>query len=289
MTDAFSRLHPLVSFTFFALMLTFTMLTMHPACIAVTLLCALVYTVYLLRGRALRLIAFAALPTAFLTALINPLFNHRGVTVLWYFPGGNPLTLESVIYGVMAGCMFAAVLMWFFCLNRVFTSEKLIWLFGRIIPGLSLVLSMILRFVPRFSEQLKEVSAAQKCLGRNVKSLRGAAAVFSVMITRTLEDGLVTAASMRSRGYGLPGRSAYTPYRITGRDAAVIFTQLALGAAVGCALFCGRLDFSYYPSLSGGITPFSALALAAYAVLGITPMIINIKEDIAWKRTAYKT
>jgi energy-coupling factor transport system permease protein len=39
------------------------------------------------------------------TAWLNPLFNHAGVTLLFYLPGGNPVTLESMVYGLAAATM----------------------------------------------------------------------------------------------------------------------------------------------------------------------------------------
>ena len=38
MGDAFSRYHPLVNFLFFALVLAYSMVLMHPVCLAVSLL-----------------------------------------------------------------------------------------------------------------------------------------------------------------------------------------------------------------------------------------------------------
>ncbi len=38
------------------------------------------------------------------------------------------------------------------------------------------------------------------------------------MITWSLENAIETADSMRSRGYGLPGRSAFSIYRMDSRD-----------------------------------------------------------------------
>ena len=48
------------------------------------------------------------------------------------------------------------------------TSDKFVYLFGRIIPALSLVLSMTLRFIPKFQAQIHTVSNAQRCVGRDV-------------------------------------------------------------------------------------------------------------------------
>ena len=58
--------------------------------------------------------------------------------------------------------MLGAMLLWFMCLSSVFTSDKFIYLFGKIIPALSLLLSMTLRFVPKFRRQLETTAQAQR-------------------------------------------------------------------------------------------------------------------------------
>lgn len=43
-------------------------------------------------------------------AALNALFNHAGVTMLFYLPNGNPVTREALCYGAAAAAMFAAVI-----------------------------------------------------------------------------------------------------------------------------------------------------------------------------------
>ena len=126
------------------------------------------------------------LPMMVVAALVNPAFNHEGATILTYLPSGNPLTLESILYGAAAAAMLAAVVTWFSCYTAVMTSDKFVYLFGRVIPALSLVLSMTLRFVPKFQAQLQVVSEAQRCIGRDVSNggvlrrLRNAITILSI-------------------------------------------------------------------------------------------------------------
>ena len=40
------------------------------------------------------------LPACLLMMVINPLFSHEGATMLFYLKDGNPVTLESILYGV---------------------------------------------------------------------------------------------------------------------------------------------------------------------------------------------
>ena len=241
MGDAFSRYHPLVNFLFFALVLAYSMVLMHPVCLAVSLTGALVYAGELGGRRALAGHLKFALPVLLLAAIVNPAFNHAGVTILTYLPSGNPLTLESILYGLAAGAMLCAVVLWFVCFNAVITSDKFVYLFGRVIPALSLVLSMTLRFVPLFRRQLEVVRQAQFCIGRDAscgsvwQRVRRAVTIFSIMVTWALENAIETADSMKSRGYGLRGRTAFSIYRMEARDR----YALAWLGFCGLYLLCG--------------------------------------------------
>ena len=159
MRDTFSDCHPAVNFAYFALVLAFSMTLMHPVCLLISLTGA---CCYLARLHGLRELGHSArwlVPMALLAALVNPAFVHQGVhegaTILTYLPSGNPLTLESILYGLAAALLLASVVLWFRCFSAVMTSDKFIYLFGRAIPALSLVLSMTLRFVPRFRRQFR--------------------------------------------------------------------------------------------------------------------------------------
>ena len=134
--------HPAVSFSYFALVIACTMFFMHPLCLALSLLGAGCCAAQLVGGRGLRQRIVWLLPMALLAALVNPAFVHQGATILTYFPSGNPLTLESILYGCASGVLLAAVVLWFVCVTDVITSDKVVYLFGRIIPALSLLLSM---------------------------------------------------------------------------------------------------------------------------------------------------
>ena len=166
--DAFSGYHPLVNFLYFALVLVFAMFFTHPASQIISLLSALAYAAQLNGRRATGKSLLWLLPMMLTAAIVNPAFNHAGATILTYLPTGNPLTLESILFGISAAMMLGAVMVWFQCCTEVMTSDKFIYLFGRIVPALSLVLSMTLRFVPKFKHQLQVVTEAQRCLGRDV-------------------------------------------------------------------------------------------------------------------------
>ena len=288
MQDRFSSLHPVVNFLFFAEVLGFSMFLLHPACLVISLVCALGYDLQLGGRKALAFALKGVLPMTILAAVLNPLFNHQGATILTYLPSGNPVTLESIAYGLAAAGMLAGVVLWFACFTQVITSDKFVYLFGRIIPALSLVLSMALRFVPRFMAQLKVVTRAQKCIGKDPSQgslfhrIRCAGSILSVMLTWALENGIDTADSMKSRGYGLPGRTAFSVYRFDKRDRQALICLLVLGAAVLAGAAFDGLTWRYFPTVKWSTTPLSFGVLAAYTVLCALPLILNWKEDRKW-------
>ena len=257
MKDRFAQYHPLVNFLYFTLVLVFSMVLRHPLAQGVSLLCACIYAVQAEGQRAVLFCLKWCLPVFLLTALFNPAFSHEGVTILLYLPTGNPLTLESILYGVSAGVLLVTVMVWFMNSSRVITSDKFIYLFGRVIPALSLVLSMTLRFIPKFKSQLAAVVEAQRSIGRDIsqgsllRRMKLAVSVLSIMITWALENAMDTADSMKGRGYGLPGRTAFS---------------------------------IYYPSIRAGAwTPLALSFQLVYTALCAMPILLNAFEERKWK------
>ena len=283
MKDSFYNYHPTVNLLYFTLVITFLMLPTHPAAQIITLLCAVTYAVSVEGKKSVLFLLKFCLPMVLLTAFINPAFSHEGVTILYYFSSGNPLTLESILYGVGAGVMLVTVLLWFSAFSRVMTSDKFIYLFGKVIPALSLVLSMSLRFVPKFKKQTEVVVEAQRCLGRDISTgslwqrFKTAVVILSIMITWALENAIETADSMKSRGYGLKGRTAFSIYRMDDRDK---YTLLFLTAGVMLSAF----GFRYFPSIR--YAAFDMTTIPFYTVyfgLCITPVLLNFTEERKWK------
>ena len=288
--DAFGGCHPIVNLAFFVIVIGFTMFLMHPAALCVSLVGAVCFHIKLRGVRAAGFLVKLALPAAAITAVINVLFNHRGETVLARFPNGSPITLESLLYGLSAAVMMACVLTWFGCFSAVMTSEKIMYLFVRTIPSLSLILSMTLRFVPRFREEFERVREARLCMGKPAPitprdRLREAFACFSVMTTRSLEGSADTADSMKSRGFGLRGRTSFAIYRIAPRDIRLLVWLGACAAflIVGAANGCFAWDF--FPSVGGELLqdPLSAAVFAVYLAAVLTPLWVGILEVRQWR------
>ena len=286
----FERFHPIVNFIYFVLVIGFSCFFMHPVCLCISLASGFAYSVMLNGKKALKTNLKYMLPMVILMALINPAFNHEGVTVLWYLPGGNPLTLESIVYGLCAAIMIVSVICHFFCYNEIMTSDKFIYLFGKIIPALSLIISMTLRFVPKFSAQLKVVTNAQRCMGRDVSNgsiVRRAKCglnILSIMTTWSLENAIETADSMKARGYGIPGRSAFSIFTFNKRDRKALLSILVLGIYTFVGKLMGGMYFQYFPFMKGAeVSPFGISVFLAYLLLCVCPIIIELWEVRRWK------
>lgn len=294
--DAFSAYHPWVNFLYFLAVLLYTMFFMHPVCLVISFVTGLIYLYYLKGSTGFKKQLVFILPMFFIMALLNPVFSHEGSTILAYMPNGNPLTKESILYGIASGCMFASIIAWFGCLNEVLSTDKYTYLFGSVIPALSLVFSMTLRFVPKFTNQLKKIRDAQASAGGddNPTKLRGklkqGLSIFSILLGWSMENAIETADSMKGRGYGLPGRTAFSVYRFERRDLLCLLTLVLAAGTVLLGSVKGWIYWQYYPVMRGELTGPGAFAVyALYAVLCLLPLGIDLYEDIQWKSIGSKT
>ena len=287
--NEFKTYHPIVNFTYFLFVIGFSCFFMHPVCLCISLVSGFTYSVMLKGKKAIKTNLIYMLPMLIIMALINPAFNHEGVTVIQYLPSGNPLTLESVIYGVCASVMIISVICHFSCYNEVMTSDKFIYLFGRIIPAMSLIISMTLRFVPRFFNQLKIVSNAQRCMGRDISNgsvlnrAKHGLRILSIMTIWSLENAIETSDSMKSRGYGLPGRTAFSVFVFDKRDKKTLIYIFVSGIYTLIGSIVGEIDFSFFPSVKAAeVSPVSISVFTSYLLLCMCPVIIEIREVIRW-------
>ncbi|MBP3359498.1 MAG: energy-coupling factor transporter transmembrane protein EcfT [Clostridia bacterium] len=287
--NEFKTYHPIVNFIYFVLVIGFSCVFMHPVCLAVSLVCGFTYSVMLKGKRTARTNLLYMLPMMLAMALINPAFNHEGVTIIEYLPSGNPLTLESILYGFSAAVRLISVICWFSCCNEIMTSDKFICLFGRVIPSLSLILSMTLRFVPKFTAQLKIVTNAQRCIGRDItcgsiiKRAKHGLTILSIMVTWALENSIETADSMKSRGYGLPGRTAFSIFSFDKRDKIALSWLVLSSVYILVGSRVGSMYFRFFPGIkAGGFSAYSLSVFIAYFLLCAGPVIIELWEARKW-------
>ncbi len=287
-----SLYHPAVSFAYFVAVIAGTLLFIHPVFTPVSLCCAVLASGVINGRKSLSATLGFGVPMFIFIAVANPIFNHRGATILFYFLD-NPITLESMIYGVVsAGMMFAAIV-WFTCYNTVVTSDKFIYIFGKILPSIALMISMTLSLIPKLLAQVKIIADSQRSVGLDWKSgsiknrIRSGARVLSILVSWALEDAVITADSMRARGYGQHKRSSFSIFRFGKRDAMLLAIIVLLFAIEIFAYATGRGALEFYPFIEFKIPDFiDYIIYISYILLGLLPTVIQVKEDRKWKQLA---
>lgn len=288
MRDEFSRFHPLVNLIFYVTVLGITIFQMQAGLIAISLICGSIYHFYLKRSEGIKYVIMV-MCVFIVSAIINPLFSHKGATLLFYLFTGNPVTLESIIYGVASAAIISATFLWFSTFNEIITGDKLLASIGKVMPHIATLLTMVFRFVPKYIKHGKAVLKANKALGLKTErfrdKLKTQAEVFSITTTWALENSVETADSMKARGYGIGKRSNYNNYRFEIRDFIAILWILMLFVVVCVEMMTGRAATYYYPIVR---IKGTLLIYITYAYLCLTPIIINVWEGIRWHRLKSK-
>ena len=122
---------------------------------------------------------------------------------------------------------------WFSCYTAVMTSDKFVYLFGRVIPALSLVLSMALRFVPTLAQEALSIRDAQAIRGGSIESgslpqrVNAMCATIIPVFAGAIRhaNNLSLALQARSFEEGRP-RSTWHAMHIRGRD--IVFMTLTV-------------------------------------------------------------
>lgn len=286
----FDGYHPAINLIYFASVIAAAILFRHPAFLAIAFVCSFAYSVKL-GGRRALIFNLCLIPAAAIWTAWYAAYHHFGATPIRRNFIGNEITLESLVYGGVIGIVVSSVVMWMSCVHRVFSTDKIVYLFGRVSPRLSLMMAILLRAVPRIKAQGRKISLAQKCIGRGtnqgniLKRCLNALRIASMLITWTAESFVSTADSMRCRGYTLPKRTAFAIYRFDNRDRSfVIAIFICLTILLTGDLF-DQTNILYNPRIiMNRVTPLSYVFYAGYAALCLMPMALEIAGEIKFKR-----
>ncbi|MFR2530068.1 MAG: energy-coupling factor transporter transmembrane component T [Anaerovoracaceae bacterium] len=288
--DVFTTYNPIINFVFFMGAVVLGMFFVHPAFLACSLLLSFSYYLTVRGSRGLKFV-LGMIPLFLVLSAINPLFNTSGATVLFTYLGGRAYTLEALFYGMAVAAMFVSIMTWFASYNAVMTSDKFLYIFGKAAPSVSLVLSAVLRLIPSFQRKAVQIAGARKCIGKagdagtRREKIENGMTVLSTLTTWALEGGIVTADSMRSRGYGSGRRTNFAIYRFDKRDVfLVIFMSFLIAAVMICAFF-GGTKVSYTPvvEIAGMDNIYTIAGTIAYFIFLAIPTVLNITEEITWR------
>ena len=278
MRDGFAVYHPAVNFVFFVGAIGCGVVFQHPAYLAVSIAASLLYFIYLGRRKSIKPMVFM-LTVVICLALVNPIFNTRGEHLLFYV-FDRPYTWEALLYGTALSGVFLTMFLWFGCYNYVLTGDKFTSLFGNWIPSISLLLVMVLRMVPAFTKKTKQIIGARMSIGKGEDDkLREGMTVLGTLVSWALEGSIVTADSMRARGYGTAKRQSFLIYHMRKQDWILLSVEIVLLVGVIVSACLGQADALYTPSVS--VAPLS-WGTVLYGIYVLIPLLINLKEAIVW-------
>ena len=286
--DPFSRCHPAVNFAFFVAVIGFGVVIQHLAYALAALVGSGMY-LCLLHGKSGLRFLRAMAGMLVLIAVLNPLINDQGEHVLFSL-WGRPYTLEAMAYGGALGLIFSVTMIWFGCYSQVLTSDKFTALFGNLIPALSLLLVMVLRLIPAFTRKSRQILTARGAIGKGIdnaatgkETLKSSVGVLSALTDWALEGSIITADSMRARGYGCGKRTNFHIYKLTRKD--VLLLAAILGLSL-CVLGYGGTEAGFTPYF---YCDYLTLGFPAYCLLLLIPPILYLREAIAWTRLKFET
>lgn len=286
MEYGFKAIHPVVQIMYFLFTLIAIMLLPHPIVLGIFTFCL---SGYLIRNIGLKKF-FKNMKIFLLLSLvltiINPLFNQRGRNIVFQY-GSRVITLEAIIYGFIMSLMFISIILLFQIFNLVVDSHKFIYVFSKIAPKSAFLSNMALRYMPlmrsRFQELL-EINIQSEIDYSLKDKVKVWGKVLSVLVTWSFEEAIITADSMKSRGYGLTKRTNYRIYRWKTRDYAVLAILGTLLMGIMIFKFNNILSFTVYPRLDSLVfNPLNILAFIVVMVLSMMPYLIDEKENYKWR------
>ena len=290
----FEACHPAVNFIFFAAVLYGSATFRHPVFLAIAYLCAFAYSVKR-RGKRAAIFNLCLLPLAAAFALYYSSYHHFGVTVLRKNFVDNNMTLESLVYGLVIGLRFATVCMWLESMFQVVSSDKVVYLFGKISPLLSLFLTILLRLIPRIGLEARRINLAQKGIGRGsnqgnaFQRFGNSLRIFSMLITWMISALALESDSMRSRGSLLRGRTAFSIYRFDNRDRAFVIGLFACITLTVMGVILGASKMWYNPRIIWRpLNGIGVVTAVGYLVLCLMPMGLEVWTEYRFDKEREK-
>lgn len=285
----FGSFHPTLNFLYFVTVITCSVRFQHPIFLGISFFSSFLQSVLFgKKSSAFYLFCFLIFP---IYTSWYALYHHFGITNIGTTWIGNHFTLEAFVYGAVRALVVIIVLFWFSYLYAVFSSDKLIYLFGKAAPKFSLYLAIIFRTASRVQEKFYKINEAQSGIGRGIKQgnilmrIKNFFRIISILITWMLDSFGEASDSMKSRGYSLKGRTAFSIYYFGNRDRLFTIFSFFLLTIVWMGDVLGQTEVLYNPEIVWGpVSSVSYLFYIAYTILCIQPLIIEVYVKIHIKQ-----
>ncbi|GEK34276.1 energy-coupling factor transporter transmembrane component T [Kurthia sibirica] len=285
---SFYDYHPFVIFLYFFAVIGLTMFYMQPVLLIISFSASIILALFIDQTAFFKTAKWLV-PFMFIAALINPLMTHDGELIILYV-NHRPITVEAIVFGFAMSIMLLAVIFWFTSFNKLMSSDKFLYLFGKISPAVALLISVTMRLIPRFIHQITVIAHAQKTIGMDATSgslwqrLRSLMRIISILISWALENAIETADSMKARGYGLKNRTTFHLFKFDRYDGIVTACISVLFLMQVMMSYLNWTHFDYYPTFTAiELNTPTILVVISYTILVCIPIIIEIQEALKWR------
>ena len=223
-------------------------------------------------GRELRRAAMFAVPAALLIALVNPLVEQQGNTLL--VRGGEVLgrrvdvTLEALAYGGFAGLRIAVLVLAFALFSATVDPDEVLRLFRRVSYRSALTAALATRLVPVLARDAARMSDAARCRPASLRPATVARAALAGALERSVE----LAAALELRGYASARRPPRERRPWSRHDLRVGGAAALLAAVAVAGKLAGAADVEPYPTLTVALDAPALLLAAAAALLPVAPL-----------------
>ena len=262
---------------------------MHPYFLLAALLSVILLNFFHDRGKEIRKGAKFYIFIGVVILIINPLFSHRGATILFYL-FDQPITLESIMFGFLMMLSIVTILIAFLSFNFIISEDKFIYLFSSFAPKTALLIMMAFRFVPLLKRRLIEITNVQKTRGISLVSgtikqrAKAGMSILFILMTWSMEEALQTADSMKARGYGLGKRSSFYIYRFYKRDFFCLIWFILLLFIFITQGIVGLGELEIYPQLEVlSLSNVENYLLILVLLFLFTPHFMEGREYFKWR------
>ncbi len=272
----FIYLNPTICYGYFIFIILSIILINHPIYILISFLVSIFIFIRIETKKNIILKFRKILFIFIFISLVNPIFVHKGLTILFYIKD-KPITLESILYGINNSLMISSLFTWFDILNKIVSSDKIVYIFKKYIPSSVLIFSICLNIIPQLKEKYKQMEEAHLIsYNKNIFSkIKISLNFIAIIISWQLEKSIETAYSMNSRGYENKQKTIYKTYNFKKIDFIFIIIILFLTSF----FIIGYKSFSFYPIIFFQYNIiFSPISYISFLILCFLPIFFYKKE-----------
>lgn len=243
--DFYRERSPIVTGSYFMVLTVYTLFLSHLPLLLLHV-SGLILLLFLTDAHQARRIARRSLLLGLAVFIANPIFNHRGATVLFEIIG-YPITLESFFVGARFGLTLTAMLLLTFLWEAWIPDRAWEALGQATLPRTFFMLRLAIGFVPALEARYEASRQAQLALGWDFNDrARQAGESMRHVIAWTMEEGLSLAQRLNSRGFAVADRRAFPALKPRPIDLMLFL----VGAFLACILCFAMIHLGparFYP------------------------------------------